>query len=214
MPTCPRCHRPLDDTDGESYICCAAAELSWRCDGCGKASEGFAFPYGLCPACGENRLHLVEGRDAGDEASLAAIRTAFEIELGGRSFYRRASQEAREPAMRELFGRFEAMEGEHMATLTRRYHVDPPPEAEGFQIDKAALYAGVEHRPDDPVNLFRVAIGFEERAVRFFAEAGARAPAGSPERALHEELGAEEREHVALLQTELARYQAAKPGLL
>ena len=47
---CPKCHQPLDGD--ESYICCADAQLQWRCDDCAKVSEGFAFPYGMCPHCG------------------------------------------------------------------------------------------------------------------------------------------------------------------
>ena len=49
MSLCPRCQRPLDDD--EPYICCAGVELRWRCADCHKVSEGFAFPYGLCPHC-------------------------------------------------------------------------------------------------------------------------------------------------------------------
>ena len=44
---CPKCRQPLE-TD-ESYICCADATVQWRCQSCGKVSEGFAFPYGMCP---------------------------------------------------------------------------------------------------------------------------------------------------------------------
>ena len=57
-------------------------------------------------------------------------------------------------------------------------------------------------------------IAFEERAVAFFSERVERCAKGSPERALYEELAAEEREHVALLSTELARWRQGKPGLL
>ena len=39
-------------------------------------------------------------------------------------------------------------------------------------------------------------------------------PEGSPERQLYKELAAEEREHVALLTTELERWKAGKPGLM
>ncbi len=116
--------------------------------------------------------------------------------------------------MRELFGRFAAMEQEHMDTLSRRYHVDLPQPAENFQIDHAAIFAGVERRPEDPANLFRIAIAFEERSVKFFSEQGARSPAGSVEQDLYKELAAEEREHVALLTTEFERWKAGKSGLL
>ena len=47
MSICPRCKRELEDE--ESYVCCAGVQLRWRCNDCHKVSEGFAFPYGMCP---------------------------------------------------------------------------------------------------------------------------------------------------------------------
>ncbi len=123
MSICPRCKRPLDDE--EPYICCAGVELRWRCTSCHKVAEGFAFPYGLCPYC-KGKLELLDrGAIEGDEA-MEAIRKAFEIELGGRAFYQRASQDAKDPYLRDLFARFAAMEDEHMQTLSKRYHAELP----------------------------------------------------------------------------------------
>ena len=209
--SCPRCHRPIEGDD--VYICCANQELRWRCSACGKVSEGFAFPYGMCPHC-KGKLEMLERGPIDDTKGLDAIRAAFEIELGGHAFYQGAASESKEPALRELFGRFAAMEQEHMRTLSKRYHTDPPQPAEDFQIDHAAIFAGVERKPEDPANLFRIAIAFEERAVKFFSEQGAQAPEGSMERDLYKELAAEEREHVALLTTEYERWKAGKAGLL
>jgi glutamate synthase (NADPH) small chain len=177
-------------------------------------SEGFAFPYGLCPACGSGPLEVVKDRVIEGSAALTAVRIAFEIELGGMAFYRRAVTETSDPLLRELFSKFARMEEEHMQTLSRRYHVEPPSPQADFRIDRAAVYAGIDHRPEDPANLFRIAIAFEERAVKFFAEARAGAEEHSPARQLYDELGAEELEHVALLTTEFARYRQGKPGLL
>jgi rubrerythrin len=176
-------------------------------------SEGFAFPYGMCPHC-NGKLEMLERGPIDDTKGLDAIRAAFEIELGGHAFYQRAANESKELALRELFGRFAAMEEEHMETLSRRYHVDLPKSAKDFQIDHAAIFSGVERTPDDPANLFRIAIAFEERAVKFFSEQGAHAPEGSVARDLYKELAAEEREHVALLTTEYARWETGKAGLL
>ncbi len=208
---CPKCRRPLED--GESYVCCANALLSWRCDSCSKLSEGFAFPYGQCPACG-GHLRVMAKREVADEASLAAVRAAFEIELGGRAFYAGAAASAGDSVLEELFGRFAEMENEHMETLARRYHIEAPAPDSGMDAARAAIYARVPNRPEDPVNLFRIAIGFEKRAVEFFESRIEQCPAGSAERRLYEELAAEEREHVDLLSTELARYVQGKPGLL
>ena len=211
MSLCPRCQRPLDDD--EPYICCAGQQLRWRCAACHKVSEGFAFPYGLCPHC-KGRLELLEREGVRDDRALQAVRKAFEIEIGGQAFYARAAQEAGEPALRELFARFAAMEQEHMDTLSRRYHAEMPEAAEDFQLDRAAIFAGVERHPEDPGNLFRIAIAFEQRAVEFFEREGEAAPAGSVERELYRDLAAEEREHVELLSTEYRRWQTGKAGIL
>jgi len=211
MISCPKCHRPVEGD--EPYICCANIELRWRCRDCGKVSEGFAFPYGMCPHC-KGRLEMLDRGPIEDDKGLDAIRAAFEIELGGQAFYRRAAKDVGDPALRELFGRFAEMEEEHMHTLSKRYHADMPEPAEDFQIDRAAIFAGIDRKPEDPANLFRIAIAFEERAVKFFSEQGARAPEGSVEQELYKELAAEEREHVALLTTEFARWQSGKAGIL
>ncbi|MDP3084064.1 MAG: AMP-binding protein, partial [Rubrivivax sp.] len=207
---CPKCHRPLADEDDGVYICCANASMQWTCTGCAKLSEGFAFPYGRCPHCG-GRLALLETRRSADAAALEGIRMAFEIELGGRAFYQRAAAESTDPLLRELFGRFALMEGEHMETLCRRYHVDVPEPSPAFRIGLAAIFADVESRPQDPANLFRIAIGLEHRAAAYFSE---RADgAGGAEQQLYRELAAEEREHAEMLGTEYARWRDGKPGL-
>lgn len=210
---CPRCQRPLADDSEGPYICCAGAAKQWQCDGCGKLSEGFALPYGRCPQCG-GALTLCEGeRPAPAGASLHAVRMAFEIELGGRAFYQRAAADSHDPALRQLFGRFAVMEGEHMETLARRYHLDLPDPSPAFRLEVAALFADVAHRPQDPDNLFRIAIALERRAAAFFTEHADAAPEGSAERALFRELAAEEQEHATTLSTELQRWQQGRPGV-
>ena len=211
MVVCPRCQRPLDDD--EPYICCAGVELRWRCASCHKVSEGFAFPYGLCPHC-KGRLEMLDRGKVDDDLAMEAVRKAFEIELGGHAFYQRASRDAADPMLKDLFSRFAAMEQEHMETLSRRYHAELPKPSADFQIDRAAIFAGVDRKPEDPANLFRIAIAFEQRAVDFFSREGERAPEGSVERELYRELAAEEREHVELLTTEFRRWEAGKAGLL
>jgi glutamate synthase (NADPH) small chain len=210
MSICPRCQRELEDE--EPYICCAGVELRWRCADCHKVSEGFAFPYGLCPYC-NGKLELLDRGAIEDSQALDAVRKAFEIELGGHAFYQRASQDARDPVLRELFARFAAMEQEHMDILSKRYHATLPAAAD-FQLDRAAIFSGVDRKPEDPANLFRIAIAFEQRAVDFFSREGDRAPDGSVERELYGELAAEEREHVALLTTEFRRWETGKAGIL
>ena len=211
MNICPRCHRPIEGE--EAYVCCAGVELRWRCAGCGKVSEGFAFPYGMCPHC-KGRLELLERGPIEDQWALDAIRKAFEIEIGGLAFYERAARDAAEPVLRDLFGRLAEMEKEHMATLSGRYHVDVSEASEGFKTERAAVYAGIPNDPQDPANLFRIAIAFEQRAVKYFSEKGASCAPGSMEQQLYKELAAEEREHVDILTTEYNRFKAGKPGML
>jgi glutamate synthase (NADPH/NADH) small chain len=209
--TCPKCHQPIEGD--EEYICCGTSTLSWRCDDCGKVSDGFAFPYGMCPACGGKLVQLGD-RKVEDGAALDAIRIAFEIELGGMAFYSRAAKETTDPVLRSLFEKFAGMEREHMTTLSRRYHAEVPAPSPEFKVDRAAVYAGIPNKPEDPANLFRIAIAFEERAVKFFEDRVAKTAEGSTERQLYKELAAEEREHVALLTTEFERWKLGKPGIL
>jgi rubrerythrin len=209
--SCPKCHRPIEGD--EAYICCGTAALSWRCADCGKVSEGFAFPYGMCPSCG-GKLKVLDPRKIEEAAAMDAIRIAFEIELGGMAFYTRASKDSKDPLLKELFGKFAEMEKEHMATLSHRYHAEVPAPTQDFKVDRAAIYAGIPNRPEDPSNLFRIAIAFEQRAVKFFQERMGSTAEGSVERQLYKELAAEEREHVDLLTTEYERWKVGKPGLL
>lgn len=208
---CPKCHQPLEGD--ESYICCAAATLEWRCDSCAKVSEGFAFPYGMCPHCGGN-LKMLARSSVSDEGSVNAIRIAFQIELGGKAFYDRAAAQVEEPVLKALFSNFSAMEHEHMETLSRRYHVEVPNPSDGFRVDLAAIQAGIEGKIDDPETLFRTAIVFEKRAVAFFKERAKTVQEGSAEQELYRELAAEEDEHVALLETEFQRWSKGKAGML
>ena len=101
-----------------------------------------------------------------------------------------------------------------MDILSKRYHATLPTAAADFQLDRAAIFSGVERNPEDPANLFRIAIAFEQRAVDFFAGEGEKAPAGSVERDLYRELAAEEREHVELLSTEYRRWESGRAGIL
>jgi rubrerythrin len=211
---CPKCHLPLADEDEGPYICCADASLQWQCGTCGKVSEGFAFPYGRCPQCGGKLALREDGAAAtADAAALNAVRMAFEIELGGRAFYQRAAADCGDDELRALFGRFAAMEDEHMQTLSRRYHVNAPESSNAFAVELAAVFGGVTHRPGDPGDLFRVAIALEKKAADFFAARCANATPGSAEQRLYLELGAEERGHVDLLTTEYERWRVRKPGL-
>ncbi len=212
---CARCGRALDDQG--DYLCCAGAPLSWSCQGCGKRSEGFAFPFGLCPACGSASLVLDDSAPAApeDAAAVEAVRQAFAIELGGESFYRHGAQETTDPQVKELFQQLAAMEREHTDTLARRYHLDPPT-VDPPRLEAVALYANgpAEAATGDPEALLRLAIQLETRARDWFQERCSSLVEGTPAWTLYRELQAEEEEHVTLIETELRRWLAGKPGLL
>lgn len=209
---CPKCHRLLDDADDDVYICCADAAVQWHCRQCAKVSEGFAFPYGRCPHCG-GELETLDAKTIDEAAALAAVRKAFEIELGGQAFYRRAARETDEPVLRDLFSGLADMESGHMENLARRYHTEIPDVRSGVDIDAAAVFGGVVSRPSDPENLFRIAVALEKRAAAYFSDCAAWAPEGSAEERLYRELAAEEHEHAALLASEYERWRAGKPEL-
>ncbi len=207
---CPRCQRPLEGE--EIYVCCANTRLTWHCDGCKKVYEGFAFPYGLCASCGGHLALQSVDLDIEAEEAQQAIRRAFEIELGGMNFYQKSAREVDDLELKRLFGRLAKMEVEHMVTLTRRYHVEPPDAGE-LSLEHIALYTGVEV-PQEPTDVLRLAIRLEERARNFFRDQSAKLEENTPAWTLYRELEAEEQEHVDLLETELARLAAGKPGML
>jgi acyl-coenzyme A synthetase/AMP-(fatty) acid ligase/rubrerythrin len=209
---CPKCLAPHPAESGSAALCCADAPTHWHCEQCGLASEGFAFPYGRCPECGGQLMlrHALRSM-AKDKSAMDAIRMAFEIELGGRAFYQRAAAECRDEELRLLFSRFAVMEGEHMETLSRRYHIEVPEPSSAFRIELAAIFAHVEHRPQDPDNLFRIAIALEERAAAFFRMRASTSPPGSTEQQLYLELCAEEREHADVMGAEYDRWRARRP---
>jgi acyl-coenzyme A synthetase/AMP-(fatty) acid ligase/rubrerythrin len=210
MP-CPQCQEPRAPQEPET-ICCAGARSDWHCRQCGATSQGFAFPYGRCPACGGELVLGQASHDPGSRAAaLTAARTAFEIELGGRAFYQRAAVDATDDTMRALFRRFAVMEGEHMEALARRFHVtDLPRATPDFRIEIAALFAGVENKPQDPGNLFRIAIALENRAAGFYEARAAQATAGSEAQRQYAELAAEEHAHAELLATQYRQWRESR----
>ncbi|MDP1648496.1 MAG: AMP-binding protein [Rubrivivax sp.] len=200
-------------TPAGEALSCAGAGGVWQCDSCGRTSEGFAFPFGLCPHCsGQLRRVDAAPQASGRAAAVEGVRMAFEIELGGRAYYQRAAAETGDRELQQLFGRFALMEGEHMETLTRRYHLDVPPPSPALRREVAAIYAGVEDQPHDPANLFRIAIALEQRAAQFFGSRAGLAAAGSAEQQLYQELAAEEHEHASLLASELERWRSGQAG--
>lgn len=208
---CQRCRQPLDGD--QEYICCADKTLTWSCAHCHKVSEGFALPFGLCPACG-GAFETGYSGPATNDYLVEAVRQAMEIELGGISFYQRGMQVVADAELAELFARMVAMEREHAKTLARRYHVPLPDlPSPGITETSVAVYSGAESPPRDAVTLLQLAIHLENRARTFFLDQGRRFATGSHEWRLYRELEAEEREHADVLRTTLVRLKANKPLL-
>jgi homotetrameric NADPH-dependent glutamate synthase len=209
---CPRCHGPVEE--GEQYICCAGRELHWHCTSCHKVYEGYAFPYGLCSACGGQLARKGDGGVRENEAE-RTIQEALEIELGGMSFYRRGAERSNDPELRILFKNLAAMEQEHIGILARRYHVTPPdPEQATLTPEVAALFAGHEGLPSTALDVLDVALRLERRARDFFTQRSQSLPQGSAAWRLCRELEAEEYEHVAMIETEIKRRKDGLAGLL
>ncbi|MFM2077616.1 MAG: hypothetical protein RJA49_1506, partial [Actinomycetota bacterium] len=206
---CPRCHRPVEAGD-EDGICCADSVVAWKCTDCAKRSEGFAFPYGRCPACAGTLVPVDPTTSVPDEAT-EAVRTAFEIELGGRDFYVAAAKHTSDEQLHDMFDRLAEMEREHIDTLVHRYHLAPPDDANG-DLHPGALQAGAQRPPTDPMELLELALTLEQRAEAFFrTHVDDASPAA---RELYRELAAEEGEHIALLTTELAALRDNRRGIL
>jgi rubrerythrin len=146
-----------------------------------------------------------------------AIRHAFEIELGGVSFYERGAKEVEfhNPDLAHLFRELSEMEKGHMEILARRYHIEVPggvpPNLSPSQV---AVFADAELKDLSGAALLRLAVHLEKRARAFFLDAGRKFSTGSPEWKLYRELEAEEREHVDLLSTVLSRIVAEKPVVM
>jgi homotetrameric NADPH-dependent glutamate synthase len=206
---CTRCRRPIEDGDGDGF-CCADATIAWQCTECDRRSEGFAFPYGRCPACG-GELEPARFGTTGSTPEQEAIRDAMEIELGGRDFYLAAAARTPDGELHDVFECLADMETEHIDTLVRRYHLTPG-EAGVSGVRNAALQIGLEQVPGDPVNLLEIAIALERRAQGWFLSKADGATSSATR--LLRELAAEEAEHIELLTTELTALREGRPGLL
>jgi rubrerythrin len=207
---CPRCHRPVEPGD-EDGICCADQVVAWKCSSCSKRSEGFAFPYGRCPACSGQLVPVDATTATVPDEAMDAVRKAFEIELGGRDFYVAAAKHTSDEELHDMFQRLAEMEREHIDTLVRRYHLPPPDDATG-DLHPGALQAGAQRPPSDPLDLLELALTLEQRAEEFFRT---RVDEASPAaRELYRELAAEEGEHIALLTTELSALRNNRRGIL
>ena len=200
---CPKCHQPVD----EDIVCCANVTITWKCQGCGKRSVGFAFPFGRCPMCG-GKLALADPAQLQSSAALEAVQTAIQFEVTAATFYHLAAGRAKDRATREAFERLAEFEDGHREELEAKYHVHPDPARPKLPEDfvREELFGGVSDRDAarQADKLYEIALGHENRTKAFFEKKAKELPEG-PERELFRELAMEEEEHIALLESERAK---------
>jgi glutamate synthase (NADPH) small chain len=215
MPsTCPKCHQVLE----EDYVCCADVTYTWKCTQCRKLSKGFVIPFGRCEACG-GTLEIVDDSVYRDAARLRPIQQALQAETNAYTFYSMLAAEATDPDVRTLFASLSEMERGHLENLAEKYHAHL--EADSAQTAhpkiRQIILEGIEHAPspeagspaqDRLVMLYERAIEMERRARAFFLQQ-VEGPGEGLEREIYRELAAEEDEHIALLESGLAKTKTA-----
>lgn len=191
---CTRC----GEDPGERHLCLADEESTWNCALCGVESRGFAFAFGLCPACG-GALERRQGAD--DTMRAIALRQALQIELGGLAFYLDSASLTSDPELRALFEWLAELEAQHVRTLYWRFHL--PPRAVrpgGLSLARLVVYGDEsESPPADRKALLELAMALEQNAADFFAEERLQFDVGTLEWELYTEFEQEEREHIAML---------------
>jgi rubrerythrin len=208
MPsTCPKCRQVV----AEDIVCCADLRYTWKCTSCHKLSTGFALPFGRCFLCG-GTLQVVEGREIEDPMKVRPIRDAVQFELNTYHFYRLAMARATDPTLKAIFEQLFLHEKDHLHALQEKYHthmddtvLNLRPDADALLSDE--LFAGIDLADPrlGPLGLYDKAIEIERRNRDYFKSMAAALPPG-PEREICLELGAEEDEHMAILETEREQF--------
>ncbi len=215
MPSaCPKCHQILE----EDYVCCADVTYTWKCTQCRKLSKGFVIPFGRCENCG-GTLDIVEDYAFKDPERLKPVRQAIQAEMNAYSFYAMAAREATDPETRDLFSSLSEMELEHLQSLADKYHahIEVDPNLTPHPKIREIFFGGIEDAPSPgaghpvqahPLVLYERAIEMERRARAFFLQQVEALDEGL-EREIYRELAAEEDEHIALLESGLAKTREA-----
>jgi rubrerythrin len=205
MPsTCPKCHRVVE----EDEICCAQVRYTWRCKSCFKLASGFAMPYGKCFLCGGD-LEIIPDREMGDSMRFQAVRDAVQFELNSFHFYKLARDRAANPAQRAVLERLFEAELDHLHELEERYHAHLDREVVELSANEDTLlgdwlFHDLQIKADSgPHDLYALALKMERRTRDHFREMARRLPPGL-EQEICEELAAEEDEHVAMIESEMA----------
>jgi rubrerythrin len=161
--------------------------------------------------CG-GTLEIVEEYAFEDPARLKPIRQALQAEMNAYTFYAMAATEATDPDVRTLFASLSEMEREHLEHLAQKYHahIEVDPTLKPHPKIRQILLEGIEAVPaqDRLVTLYERSIEMERRARAFFLQQVEALQEGV-EREIYRELAAEEDEHIALLESGLAKTKAA-----
>ena len=208
MPsTCPKCRQVV----AEDIVCCADLRYTWKCASCHKLSTGFALPFGRCFLCG-GTLEVMEGREIEDPMRVRPIRDAVQFELNTYHFYRLAMARATDPTLKAILEQLFLHEKDHLHALQDRYHTHMDDSVLNLRPDADALlneelFAGIDFGDPrgGPLGLYDKAIEIERRNRDYFKSMAAALPAG-PEQDICLELGAEEDEHMAILETEREQF--------
>lgn len=200
---CPQCHQPVD----EDIICCAGVEFQWKCLSCQKRTRGFVLPFGLCPLC-NGRLVQVEERSRNSDERFLILQEAVQIEVSAYHFYRHLAEAVDDPKTSDFFENFSIMEKDHARELIEKYHIHLGDEV--YQetnrplpqpfFDELCFFADT----GDLCKLYNCALTLEHRTYHFFRNRAASLPEGK-EKELYLELAAEEKDHIALLESERDR---------
>jgi rubrerythrin len=210
---CPKCHAKLED----DVICCASLRYTWKCDECGKLTTGFAVPYGKCYLCG-GKISVVTGYRVEDLKSVKAIEEAVQFEIDSYHFYRLGWRHAASPLVRAVFEQMYLKEWDHLEELEAKYHVHMEKETlalspEVDELLSKELFDGIDFGDADGQvePLYAKAIEMEKRTRDHFTKKAGELPPG-PEKEIYRELAAEEEDHVAILETELAQFASRDPS--
>ncbi|HET9481386.1 MAG TPA: hypothetical protein VFP98_06485 [Candidatus Polarisedimenticolia bacterium] len=202
---CPKCHQELE----EDAVCCATIEHTWKCASCGKLAVGPVVPYGRCHLCG-GTLDVVDPYPALESEAERVVQDALKFEMEMFQFYRIARRRAGEASQRALFEQLYLKELDHIAEIERKYHVHLQTDYLVTSVEEQDLAAqwifeGIElgESPWSVRPLYEKAIRMEQRTREYFARRALELPEGR-EREICRELAAEEEEHVAMLESELA----------
>ena len=204
---CPKCHAVLETDE----ICCAQIRYTWRCTKCHKLSTGFALPYGKCFMCGGDLVQL-EAREIEQPMRLRAVREAVQSELNAYHFYKMALERMKNRQNRIILENLYRNELDHLHELEEKYHahldrevLELEPSAERLLADH--VFQGIVFTDETAARqLYELAIEMEKRTRDRFLALSKDEGLLPFEKEIYEELAAEEEEHVAMLETELANF--------